>query len=148
MWSEITRTLAQYDSAVLIFVDAEGFPLSVRCKPQPDEARQVIRVTLPPGVAVQPGPASLMSHYHDEQLWNLRAFNLLGELEREEEGEGWVMRPRKLIPGMGTGMLDGLRLMRDARRAAQRYLEKRHLSRPRIDWPAIKRLHAEARKKH
>jgi len=148
MWNEIIRTLAKYESSVLSFVDAEGFPLSVRCAPQADEARQVIRVTLPPGVTVQPGPASLMSHYHDHQLWNLRGYNVFGTLEPEAEGQGgWVLRPRKIISGLDSNPLRSFRLLSDARRAAQRYLDKRNLPRPQIDWSGIKRLHAEARNK-
>lgn len=148
MWNEITRTLAKYESSVLSFVDAQGFPLSVRCAPQPDEARQVIRVTLPPDVTAQPGPASLMSHHHDQQLWNLHGYNVLGTLEREAEGEkGWVLRPRKIISGLDSNPLRSFNLLRSARRAAQQYLDKRNLPRPQIDWAGIKRLHAEARKK-
>lgn len=146
MWNEIVRTMAHYDSAVLTFVDADGFPFSGRCVPQQDEARQVIRVTLPPDVSVQPGPASLMSHAHDEQMWNLRGYNVVGELERE--GEGWVLRPRRLLSGLDTGnMLAQIKMLVKSRRAAQEYLDKRNLPRPKIDWAGIKRLHAEARKK-
>lgn len=87
MWNEIVKAIAKYESSVLSFVDAEGFPLSVRCVPQADGARQVIRVQLPPEVVAQPGPASLMSHHHDAQLWNLHGYSVVGELAREE-GEG------------------------------------------------------------
>ncbi|MBK9053611.1 MAG: hypothetical protein IPL78_22730 [Chloroflexi bacterium] len=146
MWNEIVRIIAQYDSAVLTVVDAGGFPFSGRCVPQPDEARQVIRVTLPPDAFVQPGPASLMSHAHDDQMWNLRGYNVVGELERE--GEGWVLRPRRLLPGLDTGnMLAQIKMLFKSRRAAQQYLDKRNLPRPKIDWAGIKRLHVEARKK-
>lgn len=148
MWHEITRTIPKYESAVLSFVDENGFPCSVRCVPQPDEIRQVIRITLPPDIIAQPGPASLMSHHHDEQLWNLRGYNVIGELEREEgREEKWVLRPRKLTPGMDSNPLGSLRLIRHARRAAQRYLDKRGLPRPQVDWSGIKQLHAAARKK-
>ncbi|MBP7998718.1 MAG: hypothetical protein KA314_13965 [Chloroflexi bacterium] len=147
MWNEIVKAIAKYESSVLSFVDAEGFPLSVRCVPQADGARQVIRVQLPPEVVAQPGPASLMSHHHDAQLWNLHGYSVVGELAREEGEGGWVLRPQKIIPGMDSNPLGSLRLIRDARRAAQRYLDKRNLPRPQIDWSGIKRLHAEARNK-
>lgn len=146
MWYEITRTIPRYESAVLSFVDGNGFPFSVRCVPQPDEARQVLRITLPPDVTAQPGPASLMSHHHDEQLWNLRGYNVIGELEGEG-GAVWVLRPRKFVPGMDSNPLGSLSLIREARRAAQRYLDKRGLPRPQVDWSGIKQLHVEARKK-
>lgn len=148
MWNEIVRTIAKYESAVLTFVDSNGFPLSVRCVPEIDGSRQVIRVTLPPDITAQPGPASLMSHYHNDQLWNLRGYNVVGELERGEEGSNrWGLWPRKIISGMDSNPLGSLRLIRNARRAAQRYLDKRNLPRPTIDWAGIKRLHTEARKK-
>jgi len=147
MWNEITRTMAQYDTAVLTFVDAAGFPLSVRCVPQMDGTRQVIRVKLPPDVVAQPGPASLMSHYHDNQMWNLRGYNVVGELEKEGE-EGWVLRPRRLLPGLDSGgMLAQFKMLVKSRRVVQQYLDKRGLSRPKVDWAGIKKLQAEARKK-
>jgi len=128
MWSEIIRYLPEFKSAVLTGLDEAGYPFSVRCQPHADLSRYVLRAQVPEGCGIQPGPASLLCHKHDERLWNLRSFVLRGTLERDEQG--WLLRPRQFIPGMGIGGLMGyVRYIRKCRRTARQYLEQRGLSR-------------------
>ena len=71
MWAELMKNLKAYPSAVLTGLDLEGFPFSVRCIPQPDPVEKILLVQLPPLAPIQPGPAGLLCHSHDEQLWSL-----------------------------------------------------------------------------
>ena len=135
MWPEITKGLALFPDAVLTALDAEGYPLSMRCQPREDTDARVLRV--PGGVDMRPGPASLLCHYHDENLWKLRAFLVRGRIEPADDG--WVFHPEKFIPGGGMGgPLGDLRAVVEARRTARRYLAKRGLPRPVIPWNRIK----------
>ena len=130
MWSDITKHLPAFESAVLTGVDAEGYPFSVRCWPYPDGAlARMLRVQLPAGTLIQPGPASLLCHKHDENLWNLRSFLVRGALSRDERG--WSFEPLRFIPGAGIGGLPAMaRFFIGSRRNARGYLKKRGLARP------------------
>ncbi len=144
MWGEIVRLLPDFENAVLTGLDAEGYPYGVRCRPRADSTRRVIGVPLPAHAPVQVGPASLLCHAHDEELWNLRSFLVRGVLRRE--GEGWVFEPRAFVPGAGVGGPMGMvRFVRGSRQNAERYLKKRGLTRPSIPWNRINEIKAQAR---
>ncbi len=137
MWDEITKGLAQFPDAVLTVVDADGYPLSIRCHPQADAATQVLRVPTARGLDLRPGPASLLCHSHDENLWKLKAFLVRGRIEPSDDS--WVFHPQKFIPGGGMGSpLGDVRTVVGARLTAKRYLTKRGLARPAIPWDRIK----------
>ncbi|HEY7349913.1 MAG TPA: hypothetical protein VH599_16465 [Ktedonobacterales bacterium] len=136
MWNEIAKYLPQFPSAVLTSVDADGYPLSVRCKPQLDAAAQVVRLRAPADLGIQPGPAALLCHSHDEHLWSLKGFAVRGTLERE--GDDWMLRPAHFLPGTGLGSL--LPAILGAQRKARRYLKKRSLPRPSVPWDKLKAL--------
>ena len=70
---------------------------------------------------VQPGPASLLFHSHDEELWNQKVFLLLGRLEGE--GPGRAFRPER--PVGGIGLRSAARMLVGARRATKAYLKMR-----------------------
>ena len=146
MWNKITRNLKKYQSAVLTGIDAHDYPFGVRCVPEMDANAQVLRVQLPPGVQLQPGPASLLCHQHNELLWNLESFLLRGSLM--QDGQGWSFQPQQFIPGSpGTGLralLPFVRWVLDCRRSARLYLETRHLPHPRVPWDEIMEVKAQA----
>jgi hypothetical protein len=137
MWAEISRHLYQFESAVLSGLDEEGYPFSVRCRPYTDvSGAGVLTVWLPPGTPVQPGPASLLCHSHDENLWNLKSFLVRGDLVKDVGG--WSFEPSRFIPGTGIGGLPAMiRFLFNSRRNASRYLQERNLARPSIPWDEI-----------
>jgi hypothetical protein len=144
MWSDLARLLPTFRSAVLTGLDADGYPFSLRCQPSLEPTTQTIRIPPPPGVAIQPGPASLLCHQHDEQLWNQRSLLVRGTLRTKPDG--WVLEPRQLIPGLGIGgPLAMIRGIVAARRTAGRYLAARRLARPRIPWADINAVKARIR---
>jgi hypothetical protein len=135
-WARVMARLAEFSSAVLAGRDAQGYPYSVRCQPQPDHATRTLHVPELPGTLLQSGPASLLCHWHDERLWNQRSFLVRGMLMRS--GAEWVFQPRQYIEGVGYGGLMGLvRFVVGARRNAASYLAKRGLPRPRIPWDEV-----------
>ena len=140
MWQEIVKHQPKFSSAVLTVVDAAGYPLSIRCKPELDSGRRVIQLAFADGMGVEPGSAGLLFHQHDDQMWNIRSFLLRGKLERE--ARGWVFRPQRYTPGLGIGgPLSMIRLVRAGRRTAQTCLRDRGLARPDIEWDEIRALY-------
>jgi len=145
MWADIRRHLRGFSSPVLTGLDSDGYPFSIRCTPQFDEAQQALRVSLPPSTRIRPGPASLLCHGHNHLLWDLRSFMVRGTLE-PTGGETWLFRPSRFVPGIGTGGLAGMvRFALAKRRAARRYLERRGLPRPRVDWVQLKTVQERVR---
>lgn len=136
MWDEICKYLPTYSSAVVTGIDQSGYPFSVRCVPELDAGARVLRVALPGYSGIREGPAGLLCHMHDEQLWNLKSFVVRGSLE--QDSQGWLFRPRQFIPGAGIGGTIGMiNFLRDGRRTAEQYLKKRGLARPKIAWEDI-----------
>ncbi|HEX2619207.1 MAG TPA: hypothetical protein VHL11_03640 [Phototrophicaceae bacterium] len=145
MWDKVIDSLPQYPSAVLTGLNPEGYPFSLRCTPQLDSDRQALRLALPNHLPLCPGPAGLLFHYHDEQLWNLKNFVLRGRLEQTDAG--WLFYPTQYIEG-ATGRPTSLfRLIRDGRRAAKQYLTKRQLPRPRVPWTQLKEIYSRAQQR-
>ncbi len=143
MWAEIEKHLPMFETAVLNARDDEGYPYSVRCRPEQDRPAGILRLDLAEGVNVRPGPASLLCHSHDEELWNQKILLLRGRLE--EAKEGYAFRPEKFIPSLGIGGPVGmLRTVIGARKAAAAYLKKRGLERPRIPWAEVEAVKEES----
>jgi hypothetical protein len=142
MWSDIVIHLGQFPNAVLTGKDREGYPFSIRCKPQVDEGRQVLHIPPFEQGFIQEGPAGLLYHSHNEALWDLKAVQILGRLQ-QAEGK-WVFYPERFIAGAGLqGPVDQMRQLFKARADAKRYLEKRGLPRPKVRWDEIEELKAE-----
>jgi hypothetical protein len=61
-------------------------------------------------------------------------------------GDTWLFRPSRFVPGIGIDGVAGLvRFALAKRRIARRYLKRRGLTRPRIDWAQLKAVQARAR---
>jgi hypothetical protein len=139
VWPEIRRYLRRFRSAVLSGGDSTGYPVSIRCKPEPDEQLNLLRIAIPNILDLQPGAASILCHSHNLFLWNLHSFLVRGLLEVRDGS--YMFRPIKCVQGIGVGGLPGmLRFARSKRRAASGYLEVRCLARPRIPWDELGRI--------
>ena len=143
MWTEIEKYHPLFESAVLNVSDGEGYPYSVRCRPELDRPAGILRIDFAGGTDVQSGPASLLYHSHDQELWNQKIFLLRGRLE--ERGDGHVFRPEKFVSSIGTGgPLGTVRMVLGVRKATAAYLHKRNLERPRVPWAEIADLKKES----
>jgi hypothetical protein len=137
MWDDILKALRLFPDAVLTWVDEHGYPVSVRIQPNPDDTAQLLRVVAPAGMALRSGPASMLAHSHDAQLWSMKAFLVRGLLEQDDNG--WFLRPVVFIPGAGiSGAINEVKSFFGMRASAKRYLERRGLSRPFVPWDKIK----------
>lgn len=136
MWAEMEKNLVAFETGVLNATDPDGHPYSVRCRPRPDSSAGVIRLDLAGEGAVRPGPASLLCHSHDAELWNQRAILLLGRLK--SAGDGLVFRPERRVGGMGFRA--AARMLMGARKTTSAYLKKRGLERPRIPWDEVEEI--------
>ena len=128
--------LASYPEVVLNAVDAAGFPYSVRQKTERLGADGSMRVDIPASFAPVAGRASLLGHYHDDHLWNMRMALVKGRIEPRQEG--WVFVTEEIPPQ------SQLQRMLQARRSARAYLAKRNLPWPQVNWAALDRMWAEA----
>jgi len=131
--------IADYPTAVLSWVGADGYPTSVRCRAVWSAERpQEIRIEgVPPLAAGSTGPACLLFHRHDEHLEGLRQMVVKGELTAAGvlaitgvvTANGRPDTDRMPHAGAPLHMLAFLRL---GRRASKTYLRKRG-----EPWPAI-----------
>lgn len=135
MWTEAARELATYPSAVLTSVDVDGYPFSVRIDSRRyDASTGEVDVVVPEALHPVPGPSNLLCHYHDDELWKLRFAHVRGVLE--QRGDAWTFRTTSFTPPQ-SGMFGFMRRL-DA--TGRRYLAKRGLDRPSVNWAAIKEI--------
>ncbi len=113
--------------------DATGYPVSVRTPCVIDDQRQAVGVTMPAAVDAQAGPASLLLHAHNEQLWDLHIMVVRGELVCS--GNAWIFRPQPRTPDPSA-----FRMILNCRKAANAYVRKRGLDRPAIPWDRLKAI--------
>ncbi len=139
MWDELQRGLAQFPDAVLTGLDLHGRPTSIRSRPRPDPVNQRLRFARTPSVELIEGPASVLCHSHDANLWRLRSFLARGTLTTDEDD--WVFTPSVYTAGTGmSGPLGDLLGFIAARRRAGNYLKGRRLTRPTIPWHRFRQL--------
>lgn len=135
------EVISSYPSVVLSALDEAGGPTLTRTTVVAEG--DAWRVRVPGDVPVSAGPASLLVHRHDAQLWSLHNANVTGRLTADDRG--WLLRPERLIEPGGrhrASPLDPIRTVRDCRATTKRYLERRRLARPRIPWAAYRALRA------
>jgi len=141
--------IASAPTAVLAARDASGAPLLARTRPRPTPAGYLVEV--PPDCPVEPGPAGLLVHRHDELLNHMYNAFVRGDLRRT--GEGWLLVPSGVIEPMGSGRAsDALKVLRQTKRSTDRYLARRGLPRPKVRWDQFRALaapsHTERRPSH
>jgi hypothetical protein len=143
MWTDAAKALSAFSEGVVTAVDPDGYPVSVRQNSLRFEATTgEMLVDWPQDLPVTEGPANVLCHSHDEKLWNLRALQLKGRLERR--GDDWAFISSAFTPPSRM-MVMFWRAARTNRAAGNRYLARRGLQRPQVNWAAIKEMHRRAR---
>jgi hypothetical protein len=141
VWAEAAKWLNKFDDAVLTTLDVDGYPVSARVDTRGyDAATGELPVALPHDLRVVAGPANLLAHYHDEKLWGLQMITVKGSIA--ERGDGLVFRSARFDP---PSRLAFIAFVKNARSAAKKYLERRNLSRPEVNWSAIKEITRRSR---
>jgi hypothetical protein len=140
VWAEAAKSLNGFSAAVLTAVDTNGYPVSIRVDPHTyDPATGQLSAPFPAPLNAAEGPANLMCHYHDDKQWNIRSTQIKGRLEKQDNS--WVFVSTAFD---APARLSVLSFITGARRAGQRYLDKRGLPRPDVDWAGIKELQRRA----
>jgi hypothetical protein len=141
VWGEAAKWLTKFDDAVVTVTGAHGYPASVRVDPRDyDASTGELVVALPEVLGAAEGPANLMCHSHDEKLWSLQMLSIKGSLGAR--GDTWVFHSERFDP---PSKLAFVSFVRNARRSGQRYLDKRGLARPDVNWSAIKDVQRRAK---
>jgi hypothetical protein len=134
VFAQLGRELPYFDNAVLGTATDGEPPVLRRVRLAAEPGSATFRVAGPTAGLVA-GPASVLLHRHDDALWHQRQAGATGELG--QTGGQWWFRPDRLLPNQfPSNPLDMMRIIGQARRAASRYLERRGLQRPTIDWAA------------
>lgn len=143
MWDEAAKWLDKFPEAVLNAIDRDGYPVSYRVSTSAyNKASGELPVPPPPGaVDVAEGPASLLCHSHDEKMWNLQLVTVIGALDRRDGA--WIFLTESFTP---PSKLAVMAFVRSMRRTAKRYLDKRGLTRPQVNWSAIKEVQQRAKR--
>ncbi|KLO31751.1 hypothetical protein ABW16_02790 [Mycolicibacter heraklionensis] len=145
MWTDAARALAAFSEigGVVTAADSYGYPVSVRQTSLPlDAATGEMVVVWPKGLDVVEGPANLLCHSHDEKLWHLKALRIQGSLERR--GGDWIFVGSAFTPPARMAVVLW-RAARSNRAAGNRYLARRGLVRPQVNWTEVKAIHRRAR---
>ena len=139
MWSEAAKRLADYYEVVVTALDAAGYPVSIRqAAPRYGPATGEFAIQWPSGLAVTEGPATLLCHSHDEKLWNIRQLQIKGRLECRA-GQ-WVFVSTDFRPPPASQLGIFMRLARDMHKSGKRYLDRRGLEKPTVNWEALNAL--------
>jgi hypothetical protein len=143
MWHQAAKWLHRFDSAVITAMTADGYPISVRQNSSRYDAHTgEMRVSIPPNLGAVPGPANLSAHKHDENLWHLSAIQVKGQLQRHSSE--WVFVSTSFNPPPRSEIRRLWLLQKTMRCSANRYLARRGLVRPKVDWAVINRLQRKA----
>jgi hypothetical protein len=136
VWAEAAKWLGKFDEAVLTVLDADGCPVSIRVDALTyDAATGKLPAALPDVLRAVEGPANLLCHYHDEKMWKLKAIQVRGRLEKRNGEWDFVSTSFKAPPKLAL-----LSFLKDIRTSAQKYLDKRGLERPEVNWAAVKEI--------
>lgn len=136
MWAEIVREMRHFDVGVVCSVDDDGYPISFPCHPVPNPESRTLRFPRAEAPGLTEGQASLLFAKHDERLVRLRSFLAKGKLT--EANGAWSFTPMSFVPGQGIGGLASyVRFLRQGRKGARTYLERRSMDRPQVDWNEI-----------
>lgn len=141
MWAEAAKQIRTFDNAVLTMLDVDGYPLSVRVDTSSYDATSgELNFSVPQELRPAEGPARLLCHFHDEKLWSLSFTHVGGSAKNQRSG--WVFVSTTFSPPPRLGVLG---FVRSLSTSAQKYLDKRGLGRPRVDWAALKQIQRRAK---
>jgi hypothetical protein len=134
-------------SAVLTLVDAGGYPVSLRCRPEPAGDPAVLEIACPAWLEVEPGRACLMAHSHDEDLWNLRGILAKGTVALDGDRIQFAPDTFRWLADTGGGALSAVRIAAGAilrtRRDAAAFLRRTGQPARDVPWRTV----IEARKR-
>ena len=135
---EAKKALAKFPDIVLNATDARGYPFSVRQPGGTYADDGTMPLAIPASFEPVAGPASLLGHFHDDNLWSMKMAMVKGRIEARDGG--WV------FVTVGYEPPNDFKRMLGAKKRAQAYLEKRGLAWPQVNWGSIDRMWVDAEK--
>lgn len=130
---EAAKEIAKFSEGVVNALDAQGYPLSVRQLSLPyDGATGTMPLIVPESLGMVEGPASLLCHFHDEKMWNLRSILIKGRVVRQDGR--WQFRTISFEAPSFFKMMSATRANMKA------YLAKRNLPVPVVNFTGVKEL--------
>jgi hypothetical protein len=135
--ASIVSALAGFPDSVLASRDASGAPTLVRVAVRTSPGEETLELDLPQGTRVVDGRASLLSHAHNDDLWQLRSVVVLGSVEA-----GRFHAERVVRGDSGNSIAGIVATLRNLRGTAARYLARRGLDRPRPAWNEFREITA------
>jgi hypothetical protein len=143
MWQRAAESLSHFPELVVTALSIDGYPVSVRQRsPRYDAQTGEMPVLIPASVTPAAGPANVLAHYHDEDLWNLRFVRIKGRLDRR--GATWIFRSTAFTPPAQGRFTSTWQMAKAMRRSSRRYLAARGMARPEVNWTVIKHMQRQA----
>jgi len=146
-YEQLARAVTRFRSLRLTVIEGSGYPASTLLTATPDPERRALRLQVPQWLDATAGPASVMSHRHDEHVWRLAGFLSRGALRRDDDG-GWLFTPRTFMTLGASSPRDTVRFLRNTRRAARTHLARMSAPPPPIQWDKISAAKKDARTQH
>jgi hypothetical protein len=141
VWAEAAKWLGKFEDGVLTTLDTDGYPVSVRVSTRAyDPGTGELHVSLPGALRAVEGPANLLCHFHNEKLWGLKAIQVKGRIEKHDDA--WVFVTTTFNP---PPKLAALSFIRHTNASAKKYLDKRGVDRPTVNWAALKEIQRRAK---
>jgi hypothetical protein len=145
MWQLASESLSRFPDVVVTVAGIEGHPVSVRQPSRRYDAKTgEMPILIPASVAPAAGPANVLAHSHDENLWNLRMVRIKGRLEKRSEG--WTFVSTAFTPPAPGGFKSRWQMAKAMRRSSCRYLAVRGIAHPKVNWMALKRMQRQAQR--
>jgi len=128
-------------SAVLTVVDGAGYPVSIRCRPEPAADPAALEISRPAWLAPGAGRACLMAHSHDEGMWNLRGILARGVITVDGDRLRFTPDTFRWLADTGGGTFSVFRraagAVRQTRRDAAAYLRRTGQRERDVPWRTI-----------
>jgi hypothetical protein len=140
VWAEAAKWLGKFEDGVLTTLDTDGYPVSVRAVPERTTLARVSCAYRYPELRAVEGPANLLCHFHNEKLWGLKAIQVKGRIEKHDDA--WVFVTTTFNP---PPKLAALSFIRHTNASAKKYLDKRGVDRPTVNWAALKEIQRRAK---
>jgi hypothetical protein len=99
-------------------------------------------VLIPSSITPVAGPANVLAHSHDEDLWDLRIVRITGRLDRRDEG--WTFVSAAFTPPSPDGFTSRWQMAKAMRRTSGRYLAARGMAHPKVNWTVLKSMQRQA----
>ncbi len=136
----IEDSLQRYPSVTFATLDADGYPYVARAEVEKSSVDGELTPRTREDFAGAPGKGALLWHRHNGQSGDMVSLHVTGTAEGSDTE--WTFRPERIPGALAGGHTDDSweAWIEDGRDRTRKYLERRGLIAPTIDWPALAAL--------